>query len=118
MQFFKRTSLFIFVISFFVMSFTTSIKNQRTIEGRIINQVTQEPVAVEIVIYRQGQAWHVKSTDKGWYAISLPTNQAYAVKIYQNEFKNHVSVFYLDIDSTNKSYEHNIMLLPATTKTE
>lgn len=114
--FFRKTFLFIFVISFFATSFTTALKNQRTIEGRIMNEVTNTPIATEIVMYRQGQAWHVKSTDKGWYAISLPTNQAYAVKIYNNEFKKHVSAFYLDIDSSNKSYEHDILLLPTSKK--
>lgn len=103
-------SLFVFIC--ITLAFTTTDKTQRTIEGRILDAVTKEPVATEIVLYRQGKTWHVKSTEKGWYAISLPSEKAYAIKIYNDDYKNHVSAFYLDVDETTDVLEHDILLAP------
>lgn len=102
--------LFIFICLTF--AFTTSDKTQRTIEGRVLDATTQEPVETEIVLYRQGQTWHIKSTDKGWYAISLPSEKAYAVKVYNAEYKKHVSAFYLNVDEATDAFEHDILLAP------
>ncbi|MFK7949580.1 MAG: hypothetical protein AB8G11_18455 [Saprospiraceae bacterium] len=103
-------SLFVFICITF--AFTTSDKTQRTIEGRVLDAITKQPIETEIVLYRQGKTWNIKSTDKGWYAISLPSEKAYAVKIYNNDYKNHVSAFYLEINEATDAFEHDILLAP------
>lgn len=102
--------LFVFICITF--AFTTSDKTQRTIEGRVLDAITKQPIATEIVLCRQGQTWHVKSTEKGWYAISLPSEQAYAVKVYNDDYKKHVSAFYLKVNEATDAFEHDILLAP------
>lgn len=109
---FSKILPLLFVFICLTVAFTTADKTQRTIEGRILDATTKQPIATEIVLYRQGQTWHVKSTDKGWYAISLPSEKAYAVKIYNDDYKNHVSAFYLNIDEASNAFEHDILLAP------
>ncbi len=111
MMLFKKPLFFLLIAASSFTAFTTFAENQRIIEGRIMNETTNEPIATEIVLYRNGQAWHVKSTDKGWYSISLPSEHAYAVKIYNSNFKKHVSAFYLDPENST-TFEHDIKLAP------
>lgn len=83
---------------------------ETTIQGKIINDNNNKAVKTKIVIYRNGQSWFTESTEDGSFSISLPNDKAYAIKIYDDNYKNHVSAVYLDANTANLS--HTITLKP------
>lgn len=113
MKFTQNTVLFIILmLSTTLFAFTTSNENKRTIEGRVLDELTKKPVATEIIISRKGQDWYVKSTPEGWYSITLDADKAYAVKIYNGSYKNYINAIFLAEETNNQSFNYNIELMP------
>lgn len=109
----RNTLLFtILIISMSFFAFTTLVENKRTIEGRVIDEITKKPIATDIIISRQGQDWYVKSTPEGWYSITLDADKAYAVKIYNGSYKSYINAIFLAEEMNNQSFNYNIELMP------
>lgn len=107
-----KTALFLSVIGLlFMLNSATIIKENRMVEGKIFNKITNEPLSINIEIYRDGQSWVIKSNKEGWYSVSLPIDRAYAVKIHQLDgYKNYTEAFFLD--QTEDTYIFDIFLAP------
>jgi hypothetical protein len=112
MKFTRNTLLAILLVATTLLAFTTSVQNQRTIEGRIIDQLTKKPIATYIIITRKGRTWYVKSTEEGRYSITLEADKAYALKIYNETHKKYINAIFLADETNNQSFNYNIELVP------
>jgi hypothetical protein len=88
------------LVAFAFLSFTQVAAQQR-VEGQVLNFDGSKAIETDIVISREGQTWQVKSDKTGKFSISLPSNQAYAIKVYDANFKNYVSAVFLDGKAEN-----------------
>lgn len=110
----KTLSITVLAIACFLSFLSSELptENTRMVEGQVLDGLTQKPIKATVEFHRRGSAWHVRSGDSGWYYISLKADQAYAVKIMQEDFKYYTQAFYLAADSTKTPYKHNILLMP------
>lgn len=112
MKFTRNTVFTILLVSVTLFAFTTSVQNQRIIEGIIVDELTKKPISTNIILYRQGQTWYIKSTEKGRYSIALETDKAYALKIYDESYKSYINAIFLAKETNNQSFNYNIELIP------
>jgi hypothetical protein len=77
------------------------------IQGKIVSD-NNKAVKTKIVLYRNGQSWFAESADDGSFSISLPNNKAYAIKVYDENYKNHVSAIYLEANKANLNHIINL----------
>ncbi len=104
------TPLSLILLLFLLSSFTKQPEILETmVQGKIVD-VNNSAIKTKIIIYRNGQSWFAESDAKGNFSISLPNDKAYAIKIYNENYKNHVSAIYLKANTPNLS--HTINLIP------
>lgn len=97
------------LLLFLLSSFTDKPKTVETmIQGIIVNNDNNRAVKTKIIIYRNGQSWFAESKEDGSFSISLPNDKAYAIKVYDENYKNHVSAVYLKANTPNLTHTINL----------
>lgn len=104
----KKILTLLFLLFLFVSFTNNPTIVETTIQGKIVNDINNQAIKTKIVIYRNGQSWFAESAADGSFSISLPNDKAYAIKVYDENYKNHVSAVYLEANTANLTHTINL----------
>lgn len=82
------------------------------LEGRVTDDLTGEPIAVDIEIIRNDEKWNINSDEDGYYFLCLTAKQAYSFSVVQPNYEYFSEAAFLAEQDNSIPFRFDIALVP------
>ncbi len=87
-------------------------KNMVLLEGQVTDNLTGEPLEVEVEILRDDEKWILKTDEDGRYFLCLTSRQAYAFTVTAANYQYFLKTAFLPEQDNSIPFVFNISLIP------
>ena len=80
------------------------------LQGKVTDQLTNQPLQVDVSVMRSGKKWVMQTDKNGWYFICLPAKKAYAFTVNQQGYEYFLEAAFLAEQDNSIPFRFDIAL--------